>query len=133
MLLESLYGLGVGLALGMTGGGGVLAVPALVLGLGYSLPEANCAPAPCMSPGIRRRIWRSRSKNAWPMNARSERRAGVDPKWPVAMGENRGGSERERYWSTDTFNPPRANSDPTFSPALFGCHQLWFMGGPAST
>ncbi len=40
MLLESLYGLGVGLALGMTGGGGVLAVPALVLGLGYSLPEA---------------------------------------------------------------------------------------------
>ncbi|EXF42798.1 membrane protein [Pseudomonas sp. BAY1663] len=41
MLLESLYGVGVGLALGLTGGGGVLAVPALVLGLGYSLPEAT--------------------------------------------------------------------------------------------
>lgn len=41
MLLESLYGLGVGLALGLTGGGGVLAVPALVLGLGFSLPEAT--------------------------------------------------------------------------------------------
>ncbi len=40
MLLEGLYGLGVGLALGLTGGGGVLAVPALVLGLGLSLAEA---------------------------------------------------------------------------------------------
>ncbi len=40
MLLESLYGLGVGLALGLTGGGGVLAVPALVLGLGLTLNEA---------------------------------------------------------------------------------------------
>ncbi|WP_342029165.1 sulfite exporter TauE/SafE family protein [Azotobacter beijerinckii] len=40
MLLEGLYGLGVGLALGLTGGGGVLAVPALVLGLGLSLGEA---------------------------------------------------------------------------------------------
>ncbi|WP_271411244.1 sulfite exporter TauE/SafE family protein [Pseudomonas sp. Q1-7] len=41
MLLEMLYGLGVGVALGLTGGGGVLAVPALMLGLGYSLPEAT--------------------------------------------------------------------------------------------
>jgi len=50
MLLESLYGLGVGLALGMTGGGGVLAVPALVLGLGYSLPEA--APVALVAVGV---------------------------------------------------------------------------------
>lgn len=41
MLLECIFGVGVGLALGLTGGGGVLAVPALVLGLGYSLPEAG--------------------------------------------------------------------------------------------
>ncbi|WP_020190366.1 sulfite exporter TauE/SafE family protein [Pseudomonas putida] len=41
MFLDLMYGVGVGLALGMTGGGGVLAVPALVLGLGYSLPQAK--------------------------------------------------------------------------------------------
>ncbi|MNZ23513.1 hypothetical protein D3C78_406300 [compost metagenome] len=28
-------------------------------------PSANCAPARCTCPGIRRRIWRSRSKNGW--------------------------------------------------------------------
>lgn len=41
MFLDLMYGAGVGLALGMTGGGGVLAVPALVLGLGYTLPQAK--------------------------------------------------------------------------------------------
>lgn len=41
MVLDLLYGAGVGLALGMTGGGGVLAVPALMLGLGYTLPQAK--------------------------------------------------------------------------------------------
>ncbi|WP_395664715.1 sulfite exporter TauE/SafE family protein [Methylocella sp.] len=39
-ILACLYGTGVGLALSMTGGGGVIAVPALVLGLGYSFREA---------------------------------------------------------------------------------------------
>ncbi len=41
MILDFIYGAGVGLALGMTGGGGVLAVPALILGLGYTLPQAK--------------------------------------------------------------------------------------------
>lgn len=41
MILDFLYGAGVGLALGMTGGGGVLAVPALMIGLGYTLPQAK--------------------------------------------------------------------------------------------
>lgn len=41
MVLDILYGAGVGIALGMTGGGGVLAVPALMLGLGYTLPQAK--------------------------------------------------------------------------------------------
>ncbi|MDK2778438.1 MAG: sulfite exporter TauE/SafE family protein [Pseudomonadota bacterium] len=40
MINEILLGLGVGAALGLTGSGGVLAVPALILGLGFSLPEA---------------------------------------------------------------------------------------------
>ncbi|MAD44969.1 MAG: hypothetical protein CMI02_17810 [Oceanospirillaceae bacterium] len=40
MLTEILLGAGVGAALGLTGSGGVLAVPALILGLGLSLPEA---------------------------------------------------------------------------------------------
>ncbi|MBR9884192.1 MAG: sulfite exporter TauE/SafE family protein [Oceanospirillales bacterium] len=40
MLNEVLLGVGVGVALGLTGSGGVLAVPALMLGLGFSLPEA---------------------------------------------------------------------------------------------
>ncbi|MGB1091252.1 MAG: sulfite exporter TauE/SafE family protein [Oceanobacter sp.] len=40
MLAEVLLGSGVGLALGLTGSGGVLAVPALMLGLGFTLPEA---------------------------------------------------------------------------------------------
>ncbi len=41
MLNESLYGMGVGLILGLTGaGGGVLAVPALVLGIGLSPVES---------------------------------------------------------------------------------------------
>jgi uncharacterized membrane protein YfcA len=39
-ILDWLFGLGVGIALGLTGGGGMLAVPALVVGLGYSLQEA---------------------------------------------------------------------------------------------
>lgn len=41
MSLDLIYGIGVGLALGMTGGGGVLAVPALMLGLGYTFPQAK--------------------------------------------------------------------------------------------
>ena len=40
MLHEVLLGIGVGIALGLTGSGGVLAVPALMIGLGFSLPEA---------------------------------------------------------------------------------------------
>jgi len=40
MLTEILLGAGVGAALGLTGSGGVLAVPALILGLGMSLPQA---------------------------------------------------------------------------------------------
>jgi uncharacterized membrane protein YfcA len=39
-ILDWLFGLAVGIALGLTGGGGMLAVPALVVGLGYSLQEA---------------------------------------------------------------------------------------------
>ena len=38
--LDGVLGLAVGLALGLTGGGGMLAVPALVVGLDYSLQEA---------------------------------------------------------------------------------------------
>lgn len=40
MLNEAMLGIGVGIALGLTGSGGILAVPALMLGLGFSLPEA---------------------------------------------------------------------------------------------
>lgn len=40
MVNEILLGAGVGAALGLTGSGGVLAVPALILGLGFTLPEA---------------------------------------------------------------------------------------------
>ena len=39
-VLDCFLGLAVGLALGLTGGGGMLAVPALVVGLDYSLQEA---------------------------------------------------------------------------------------------
>ncbi len=42
-LIDWLLGLFVGLALGLTGGGGMLAVPALVLGLDYSMQEARPA------------------------------------------------------------------------------------------
>jgi len=42
MLLGTLFGLAIGLVLGLTGaGGGILAVPALVIGLGWSLPQAT--------------------------------------------------------------------------------------------
>lgn len=41
MLNELLLGTGVGIALGMTGSGGTLAVPALMLGLGMTLEEAR--------------------------------------------------------------------------------------------
>ena len=41
MLLASLFGVVMGLVLGLTGaGGGILAVPALVLGLGWSMTQA---------------------------------------------------------------------------------------------
>ena len=40
MLTEILLGAGVGAALGLIGSGGVLAVPALIIGLGMTLPEA---------------------------------------------------------------------------------------------
>lgn len=40
MIFEVLLGMGVGLALGLTGSGGILAVPALALGLHMSIPEA---------------------------------------------------------------------------------------------
>ena len=39
-IFELMLGLGVGLALGLTGGGGMLAVPALVVGLNYSMQDA---------------------------------------------------------------------------------------------
>lgn len=42
MLLGTFFGLAIGLVLGLTGaGGGILAVPALVIGLGWSLPQAT--------------------------------------------------------------------------------------------
>lgn len=42
MVFETLIGLGIGVVLGLTGaGGGILAVPALVLGLGWTLQEAT--------------------------------------------------------------------------------------------
>lgn len=42
MLLSAFFGLAIGLVLGLTGaGGGILAVPALVIGLGMTLPEAT--------------------------------------------------------------------------------------------
>ncbi len=50
MLTELLLGTGVGLALGLTGSGGVLAVPALMLGLGFSLQQA--APVSLIAIGI---------------------------------------------------------------------------------
>lgn len=50
MITEILLGTGVGLALGLTGSGGVLAVPALMLGLGFTLPEAM--PVSLISVGI---------------------------------------------------------------------------------
>ena len=41
MLLASLFGVVMGLVLGLTGaGGGILAVPALVLGLGWTMTQA---------------------------------------------------------------------------------------------
>ena len=40
MILLLILGFGVGLALGLTGGGGMLAVPALILGLGMTIQEA---------------------------------------------------------------------------------------------
>ncbi|PNG24360.1 sulfite exporter TauE/SafE family protein [Methylocella silvestris] len=66
---DALYGLGVGLVLSLTGGGGVLAVPALVLGLGYDLREAApvamiavgaAASLGCLD-GLRRRLVRYRA------------------------------------------------------------------------
>lgn len=69
MVNEILLGLGVGLALGLTGSGGVLAVPALMLGLGFSLQEA--APISLIAigmgaligtiDGLRRRLVRYRA------------------------------------------------------------------------
>lgn len=50
MLTEILLGSGVGVALGLTGSGGVLAVPALMLGLGFTLPEAM--PVALISVGL---------------------------------------------------------------------------------
>ncbi len=50
MLNAILLGGGVGIALGLTGGGGVLAVPALMLGLGFTLPQAM--PISLISVGI---------------------------------------------------------------------------------
>ncbi|MCY0967033.1 sulfite exporter TauE/SafE family protein [Parathalassolituus penaei] len=41
MLNELLLGIGVGIALGLTGSGGTLAVPALMLGLGMTIEEAR--------------------------------------------------------------------------------------------
>jgi len=42
MSLAILFGLAIGMVLGLTGaGGGILAVPALVLGLGWSMPQAT--------------------------------------------------------------------------------------------
>lgn len=42
MLLTAMFGITVGIILGLTGaGGGILAVPALVLGLGWSMTEAT--------------------------------------------------------------------------------------------
>ena len=50
MVTELLLGCGVGLALGLTGSGGVLAVPALMLGLGFTLQQA--APVSLIAIGI---------------------------------------------------------------------------------
>lgn len=51
MLLGTLFGLAIGLVLGLTGaGGGILAVPALVLGLGWSLPQAT--PVALLAVGV---------------------------------------------------------------------------------
>jgi uncharacterized protein len=50
MLIEILLGGGVGIALGLTGSGGVLAVPALMLGLGFTLQEA--APVSLIAIGL---------------------------------------------------------------------------------
>ncbi|WPO98364.1 sulfite exporter TauE/SafE family protein [Pseudomonas sp. HR96] len=50
MLLASFFGLAIGLILGLTGaGGGILAVPALVLGLGWPMTQA--APVALMAVG----------------------------------------------------------------------------------
>lgn len=50
MLLASFFGVCIGLVLGLTGaGGGILAVPALVLGLGW--PMAQAAPVALMAVG----------------------------------------------------------------------------------
>ena len=51
MLLGAIFGSLVGLVLGLTGaGGGMLAVPALVIGLGWSLPQA--APVSLLAVGL---------------------------------------------------------------------------------
>ncbi|WP_221800803.1 sulfite exporter TauE/SafE family protein [Oceanobacter mangrovi] len=50
MINEILLGAGVGIALGLTGSGGVLAVPALMLGLGFTLQEA--APVSLIAIGM---------------------------------------------------------------------------------
>jgi uncharacterized membrane protein YfcA len=54
MLLASLFGVVMGLVLGLTGaGGGILAVPALVLGLGWSMTQA--APVALFAVAVRQR------------------------------------------------------------------------------
>ncbi len=51
MVLATLFGLGIGLLLGLTGaGGGILAMPALTVGLGWSFPMA--APVALLAVGI---------------------------------------------------------------------------------
>ncbi|WP_317930702.1 sulfite exporter TauE/SafE family protein [Halioxenophilus sp. WMMB6] len=50
MVTEIVLGIGVGIVLGLTGSGGVLAVPALMLGLGFSLQAA--APVALIAVGL---------------------------------------------------------------------------------
>lgn len=56
MLLASFFGVFMGLVMGLTGaGGGILGVPALVLGLGLTMTQA--APVSLFAVGGRRRRW----------------------------------------------------------------------------
>lgn len=51
MVIGAVFGICVGLVLGLTGaGGGMLAIPALVLGLGWTLPQA--APVALLAVGV---------------------------------------------------------------------------------